>query len=104
MKIGMIGGRTSISGFQVLGLETFPVAEPGQAVEVWREIELERFGLMFLTEPVYRVLAGELEARGANELPVVAVIPAVSGSEGIGRSEIRDLVERATGTSMIIGE
>lgn len=104
MKIGFIGGKTSTAGFTAMGVETFAVTEPLQALDVWREIELERYGLIFVTEPVYEVLARELKGLGEAGLPVVTVVPSVAGSRGLGRAEIRSLVEKATGTSMFLGE
>jgi V/A-type H+-transporting ATPase subunit F len=100
----MIGGKTSTIGFKALGVETFAVTAPQNAPAVYREIELDRYGLLFVTEPVYEVLRREVDDFPREGLPVTTVVPAVAGSLGIGRAEIRELVERATGTSMFMGE
>ncbi len=104
MKVGFIGGKTSIIGFKSLGLETFTVPKPEQAPEIWKGIDLDRFALIFVTEPVYEFLAEDIAELGESGLPVVTVVPSVAGSRGLGRAEIRSLVERATGTSMGLAE
>ena len=98
----MIGGKTSTAGFMALGVRTFPVDRPEQAPEVWKKVDTGRYGLILVTEPVYLKLTAEIESFQERTLPVVTVIPAVKGSEGIGSNEIRALVEKATGTSMVI--
>jgi V/A-type H+/Na+-transporting ATPase subunit F len=104
LRVGFIGGKTSTVGFKALGVETFTVPRPEEAREVWRGIDLERFALIFVTEPVFDVLSEDIAELGEAGLPVVTVVPSVAGSKGTGRAEIRSLVERATGTSMGLAE
>ena len=100
MKIAVIGGKTTAIGFKALGLETFPVERPADALEVWGRLNLEEFGIIFVTEPIYEVLREELEPLAYASLPVVSVIPAVSQSRGVMKAELRKLVEKAVGTEL----
>lgn len=101
MKIAMIGGKTSTSGFKALGIETFPVEGISRAREVWRRIDPERYGIIFVTEPLAEILGPEIESMAARKFPVVSIVPSVSGSRGAIEGEIRELVERAVGTDMV---
>lgn len=100
MKIGMMGGKTSTAGFQALGVETFPVARPEDGPERWKEIDLDSFAVIFVTEPVYEQLGDEIKEARQRVFPVVTVIPAVTGSSGKAAAELRELVEKAVGTDM----
>jgi vacuolar-type H+-ATPase subunit F/Vma7 len=98
MKVAMIGGRTSTAGFKALGVETYVAAAPEDGPAVWRTVPLERYGVIMVTEPVYQRLREEMPGFPAHEgLPVILVIPAVTGSLGIGRADIKNRVEKAVG-------
>ena len=104
MKVGMIGGRTSTAGFKALGVTTFQVSEPGKAPEIFEEINLDEYGIIFVTEPIFKALDPRIKEIQARKLPVITVIPSVSASEGIAAEEIRALVERAVGTDIMFKE
>jgi len=104
LKIAMIGGKTSTAGFGALGVKTFPVAVPSEAPDVWKTMDLAEFAVIFMTEPIYEVLADAVAEVRGETIPVVAVIPAVVGSQGIGMKEMKTLVERAIGVDVIFRE
>lgn len=104
MKVGMIGGKTSTIGFRALGVETYPVPKPTDAHEVWEKINPGEFGIIFVTEPVYEVLKDRIQESRKVRLPVITVIPAVAGSTGVGRSQVKKLVEKAVGTDIMTKE
>jgi V/A-type H+-transporting ATPase subunit F len=104
MKVAMVGEKTSVVGFRPLGIDTFEVPEPGDAQAVWEQLELDEYAVIFITEPVYEVLRGELESLRLLRLPVVTVIPAVTGSRKVAGEELRALVERAVGTDVMFRE
>jgi len=104
MRIAMIGGKTSTSGFRPLGVDTYEVAGPADAPEVWKRIRLDEYSIVFVTEPVYQALKGELVPMTGGALPVITVIPAVTGSREVGIQSLRAMVERAVGTDVMFRE
>jgi len=102
MKVGMLGGRTSILGFRALGVDTFTVPRPQDAPGVFSGIDLAGYVVLFVTEPVYEVLKKEPGALEERELPVITVIPAVTSEGGVGLRELKALVERAVGTDVLL--
>jgi V/A-type H+-transporting ATPase subunit F len=104
MKIAMIGGKTSTMGFRALGVDTFEVLKPADAPSSWRQMKLEDYAVVFVTEPVYQVLKQDIEALPLAGLPIVTVIPSVAGSKGTGYDNVRRLVERAVGTDVMARE
>ncbi|MHB8780089.1 MAG: V-type ATP synthase subunit F [Candidatus Geothermincolia bacterium] len=99
-KIAIVGGKTSALGFKAAGLDAYIVAEPGVSAQAWNGIPLEDYGLIFVTEPVYRVLAAEVSGFPPPQEPVVVVIPAVTGSEGLGLSGVKARMEKAVGADV----
>jgi vacuolar-type H+-ATPase subunit F/Vma7 len=104
MKIAFVGGKTSSMGFHALGVDTFQVPVPEEAPEVWERVDPDEYTIIFVTEPVYTALSEQIaELREVREgrLPVVTVLPAVSGSRGAGFEEVRSLVEKAVGADIM---
>jgi V/A-type H+-transporting ATPase subunit F len=103
LKVAMIGGWSSVVGFKAVGVETFAVATPEDGPDVWGALQLDRYAMVMITEPVYEVLLERVPGFPAlEELPVVLAIPSVSGSMGIGRSGIKKKVEKALGSILDI--
>ncbi len=95
----MIGGFTSVAGFRAVGVDTYPVAVPQDGPQAWEALPRERYGVVIITEPVYEVLQERIAGfPGDEDLPVVLVVPAVSGSTGLGRTGVRKRVEKALGS------
>jgi vacuolar-type H+-ATPase subunit F/Vma7 len=98
LKVAMVGGRTSTIGFKAIGVEPYIAAVPEDGPAVWESLPLEKYALVMITEPVYRFLRERYaDFPGHEGLPVVLVIPAVTGSLGIGRADIKKRVEKAVG-------
>lgn len=100
MKIGIMGGKTSTVGFRALGLNIYPVEKPEDAPRMWKKIAFDELAILFVTEPVYEHLKPEIEAIRERALPVVTVIPAVSGRRGDASDSLRDLVRKAIGSDL----
>jgi vacuolar-type H+-ATPase subunit F/Vma7 len=99
LKVAMLGGRTSSVGLKAVGVEPYVVAVPEEGPATWESIPLERYAVVLVTEPVYEKLRESIPDFPAHEgLPVVLVIPAVTGSSGIGGSGVKKKVEKAVGT------
>lgn len=101
MKVAMIGGKTSTIGFKAVGMEPYIAVVPEEGPRIWESIPLERYGVVIITEPVYRVLLEKVPGfPPQGGLPVILVIPAVSGSQGMGIEAIKKKVERAVGADI----
>ncbi len=98
LKVAMIGGRTSTTGFKAVGVEVYIAAAPEDGPAIWESVPMDRYAAIMVTEPVYRILRERYTDFPAHEgLPVVLAIPAVTGSLGIGRADIKKRVEKAVG-------
>jgi V/A-type H+-transporting ATPase subunit F len=98
LGVAMVGGKTSTIGFRALGVDTYTVVRPEEAGEVWEKVPLEKYAVVFVTEPIYERLRESIDLhREKGRLPVITVIPSVAVSEGRGMEEIRGKVERAVG-------
>lgn len=90
-------------GFKALGVDTFPVIKPESSLETWKKINLLDYGIIFMTEPIYEVLKEVVDELEKSSIPVITVIPAVSGSKGIAKEELREKIEKAVGMDIMSG-
>ncbi len=99
LKMAMIGGWSSVFGFKAVGVDPYVVSTPAEAPAVWESLPREDYAVVMVTEPVYEYLRGNVAGFPAHEgLPIVLPVPAVTGSLGIARREIRNKVVKALGS------
>ena len=97
----MIGGRTSTIGFMAVGVEPYIAAVPEDGPRIWESMEYDRYAVIMVTEPVYKVLREKVPGfPPSGGLPVVLVVPAVTGSQGIGPAGMKDKVQKALGADL----
>jgi len=102
--IAVVGDATSVAGFRPLGFAVFPLERPYDARELWGELAGGAYSVVFVTEPVYSAIE-DLAAQTADKpLPAVTVIPGVGSAGGVGEAKLARAIERALGTTALIGE
>jgi len=100
-KVAIIGDKTSILGFKALGLDTYPVVRPEDARDVWPQIREQDYGVIFVTEPVYKVMEDLFQEVAEQIAPAITVLPATTGGTGIGMERIKKIIERAVGADIL---
>ncbi|MFQ8372826.1 V-type ATP synthase subunit F [Streptococcus pyogenes] len=104
-KVGVIGNRDVILPFQMIGFQTFPVIKPQDAINQLRQLAMEDFGIIYITEDIAAAIPEALTHYDNQVLP--AVLPAVlplpthQGAQGIGLSRIQAMVEKAVGQNIL---
>lgn len=100
-KIGVVGDRDSVLGFQALGMSVFPAETAEQARKVLTKLAEEDYAILYLTEQLGAQLP-ELLARYATRVtPAIILIPGKEGALGIGMQQITSAVERAVGADIL---
>lgn len=103
-KVAVVGDPTSVAGFRPLGFAVFPVDEPLQARELWGELGGGAYTVVFVTEPVLEAIEDLAEEVRDLPTPAVTVIPGPGATLGLGEKKLLRAIERALGTSTLIGE
>lgn len=104
LKVAIIGGKTSAMGFKAVGVDPFPASVPEEGPEVWKSLPLERYAVVMITEPIYKVLREMVPGfPPQGGIPIVLVIPAVTGSQGLGLESLKRKVEKAVGADIDSG-
>lgn len=102
-KIGVIGDRESVLGFQAVGLDVFPAGDAEEAKKTLKRLAKEDFAIIYITEQFYQYMMKEVEEYADSRLPAVIPIPGKDGSLGIGMTSVKKSVERAVGADILFG-
>ena len=102
-KIGVIGDRESVLGFQAVGLDVFPAGDAEEAKKTLKRLAKEDFAIIYITEQCYQYMMKEVEEYTDSRLPAVIPIPGKDGSLGIGMTSVKKSVERAVGADILFG-
>lgn len=100
-KIGIIGDPDSVLGFKAVGLETFPCVNDEEASQALRQALKQDFGILYITESIYKNLLNEINETATGILPAIVAIPGSTGNEGVGLSNIKRAVEKAVGADIL---
>ena len=103
LKIAVIGGRETVMGFTVLGLEAYPGADAAEAKSVLRSLTRERedVAIIYIEENLAAELSSEIDKYKDSPMPAIILIPGREGSLGLGLSALNAAVERAIGTNIL---
>ena len=102
-KIGVIGDRESVLGFQAVGLDVFPAGDAEEAKKTLKRLAKEDFAIIYIIEQFYQYMMKEVEEYTDSRLPAVIPIPGKDGSLGIGMTSVKKSVERAVGADILFG-
>ena len=104
-KIGMIGDRESIQGFQALGVATLEATTGEEAAALLEKlVKKQEFAVIFVTENLMLSLGEELDRYKDLPLPTITAIPGKSGALGYGMTALSRATERAVGTDILFKE
>ncbi len=99
-KIGVMGDRDSIYGFQSLGLTVFPVDDMNEGIKTLREIS-EDYAVIFITEKLAFEMDSEIRKFNDKTNPAIIPIPGVTGNTGLGMKNVKRSVEQAVGSDIL---
>lgn len=101
-KIGVMGDRDSIYGFQSLGLTVFPIDEVNDGIRTLRAIA-EEYSVIFITEKLALEMDSEIQKYNDKTNPAIIPIPGVTGNTGLGMKNVKRSVEQAVGSDILGG-
>ena len=100
-RIGVIGDRDSVLGFQALGLEVCPVENAEEARQALHRMAKENYAIIYITEHLAAQIPAEIERRREDVSPAVILIPGREGSLGIGTAGVHAAAEKAVGADIL---
>ncbi len=103
-KVAVIGDKDSILGFKALGVTTYPVTGPAEALRALRETERDKVAVVCITEAIAEHIQPEIDALNEKMLPAVVLIPNNKGSLGFGMRQIKKNAEKAIGADILFGK
>ncbi len=100
-KIGVMGDRDSVLGFQALGLDVFPAETPEEGKPILHQLAKEKYAILYITEQLAAGLEADIARYKDNLTPAIILIPGKGGSLGIGMANVTKSVERAVGADIL---
>ncbi|MDV5972347.1 UNVERIFIED_CONTAM: V-type ATP synthase subunit F [Streptococcus canis] len=100
-KVGVIGNRDAILPFRMIGFQTFPVTEAHEAVNQLRQLAMEDFGIIYVTEDIAAAIPETLAHYDNQVLPAIILLPTHRGTQGLGLQRVQDMVEKAVGQNIL---
>ena len=103
VKIAVMGDYDSIYGFAAIGLSTFPIGNNNAAEgsKILKNLAENGFGVIYITEELAGVLAGEISRYRNRLFPAIILIPGIRGNTGEGVSSVKKSVEQAVGSDIL---
>lgn len=100
-KMAVLGDYDSIYGFATLGLDTFPVTDPTEAVKELHRLSSNEYAVIYITENLAAQIEHEIEKHKEQMLPAIILIPGVYGNTGKGVEGVKKSVEQAVGSDIL---
>ncbi|MGX7394873.1 MULTISPECIES: V-type ATP synthase subunit F [Carnobacterium] len=100
-KIGVVGDKDSILPFKVLGFDIFYASGAKEARRIVDRLAKEEYGIIYLTEPLGKLIPETIERYDQVPKPAVILIPNHLGSLNIGKERIQQNVEKAVGQNIL---
>lgn len=100
-KIGVIGNRDAILPFQIIGFFTYPVISAEEAVNTIRQLAMDDFGIVYVTEDIARLIPDTITFYDNQIMPAIILIPNFKGKAELGREFLEERVERAVGQNIL---
>ncbi|MGI6264751.1 MAG: V-type ATP synthase subunit F [Acutalibacteraceae bacterium] len=101
VKIAVMGDKESIYGFAALGMDVFPVEDPGEAGALLHRLAANEFGVIYITEALAAAIPDAVDAYRYSASPAVILIPGVQGNTGAGMRDLNKAVEKAVGSNIL---
>lgn len=104
-KIAAVGEPDIVLGFKALGVEVYPLNQPGAVVPLLAELfDSAELGIILVSESMADQVEQLLREIGPRPLPSVLYIPGSKGSRGFAIHRLRSIIEKAVGAAIIAEE
>lgn len=101
MKIAILGSERSILGFKALGVQAFSVKTQEDFEKVKNNIEKDNYAVVFVTSKVAERFSKDLQDFYERSLPAVLIVPGSEKESKKGWEQLKRIIEKAAGTSII---
>ena len=102
-QIAVVGDNDSVLGFRAVGFEAVPADTAADVRAALKKLAAGSYAIIYITEQAASLAMDEV-AKYADQLtPAIILIPGKNGSLGIGKTAVKQSVERASGADIISG-
>lgn len=100
-KTAVIGGRSDVFGFAVVGVECFFAEDTQSAERIFKRLTAENsYAVIFITEQYFRELSEEIERAEKSTFTSVVGIPQCGDGINTGTLKLDEIIVRAIGNQL----
>ena len=100
-KIGVVGEKDVVVPFQLIGFDSYPVANAKQAREAVDKLAKDSYGVIYLTETMAKQIPDTISRYDTKVIPAIILITSHQGSLGIAKERVNRNVEKAVGQNIL---
>ena len=102
--IAIIGDKDSVTAFRALGVKVFSNLNPFAVRETVKKLARDGCAVILITEKAAAEVPDVITKYKASAYPVIIPIPDSTGTDGFGMQGIRNDIEKAIGSDIILSE
>lgn len=100
-NIALIGEKEIIIGFNLIGLQLFPVTNAEEAIKALNDCEKNDFAIVFITNSIAQTIINEIEEYQKLSSISVCILPNRIKDTNLNLNILRKNVEKAVGTDIL---
>ena len=100
-NIALIGEKEVIIGFNLIGLQLFPVTQPEAAIKAIKECSQNNCAVIFITNEIAQTIMGKIEEYQKQSPMTICILPNRSKETELSMKILRKNIERAVGTDIL---
>ena len=100
-NIALIGEKEIIIGFNLIGLQLFPVIETEGALKALKDCAQNDYAIVFITNKIAQTIMENIEEYQKKSSMTICILPNRSKATALSMNILRKNIEKAVGTDIL---
>lgn len=100
-NIALIGEKEVIIGFNLIGLQLFPVTQSEEAIKALDDCAQNDYAVIFITNEIAQKIIGKIEEYQKQSSMTICILPNRSKETALSMNILRKNIEKAVGTDIL---
>lgn len=100
-NIAIIGEKEIITGFSLIGLSLFAVADSKEAIDALKDCYTNDYSIVFITNDIAKTIIEKIEEYQKTSVMTICILPSRTEETTLSIDILRKNVEKAVGTDIL---